>query len=548
MDEVSFDIQRFATIDNSTANTVVTGTAEDDSIKNIGSNVTIVSGAGDDNVYNNGITVYIDVGDGKNTVSNYSSQVTINGGTGNDSVYNYGSNSFIDVGDGNDTINNMWSSRVTIYSGADNDFIVNKGNDAVIYSGTGNDTIENNSRFSTIQAEAGDDFIKNYSDYTSIYGGASNDTIEGNGTEAIFFGTGDGKDVVTNYRNKNSINLTSGSLQKTLISGSDVILGFGTNDSLTLKNSANRYIVINNVDKTKTIINEERAGKYIYNSSADTVVSGGLGDDFVYNYYDRVSINAGEGDDCIDNRGIDVTINGGANNDSIENKGSNAVINGGSGDDSVYNYATKNFIDVGTGNNYIYDRGSDTTIIAGEGRDSIDNYGSNVFVIAGGGNTSVRGSNVTIRGSKNNDILSADEYYSQVFEYSKGGGNDLITNYSGEDTIHIADGQIDSYSFDGGDLIFHIGNGSLRLKNMTNHAITVTDSSGNTTTQIYSNGYSPQQVIKNLVQAWHKTMLTDRSVLKLDESIQLCSQFKSIQEVIDQMVADCRRVNNAETF
>ena len=83
---------------------------------------------------------------------------------------------------------------------------------------------------------------------------------------------------------------------------------------------------------------------------------------------------------------------------------------------------------------------------------------------------------------------------------------------------------------------------------MTNHAITVKDSTGKTTTQIYSNGYSPQQVIKNLVQSWKQTMLDDRSVAKLDESIQLCSQFKIIQEVIDQMVADCSRVGDAEIF
>lgn len=96
-------------------------------------------------------------------------------------------------------------------------------------------------------------------------------------------------------------------------------------------------------------------------------------------------------------------------------------------------------------------------------------------------------------------------YSKQTYQYD--GGNNVITNYSCEDEIQIASGKIDSYSFDGGDLIFHIGSGSLRLKNMTNHAITVKDSSGKTSTQIYSNGYSPQQVIKNLVKAWNETLL-----------------------------------------
>ena len=83
---------------------------------------------------------------------------------------------------------------------------------------------------------------------------------------------------------------------------------------------------------------------------------------------------------------------------------------------------------------------------------------------------------------------------------------------------------------------------------MINHAITVKDSSGNTTTQIYGNGYSPQQVIKNLVKAWSQTILANKSTEKLDESIQLCSQFETIQEVIDKVVADCRAASDAETF
>lgn len=152
---------------------------------------------------------------------------------------------------------------------------------------------------------------------------------------------------------------------------------------------------------------------------------------------------------------------------------------------------------------------------------------------------------VIVNGGVGNDTLSGDRY-AQTFQYSSGGGNDVITNYSGEDIVHITSGNIDSYSFDGGDLIFHVGNGSLRLKNMKNHAITVKDSSGKTSTKIYGEGYSGQEVIKNFVKSMANTALNSK--LKLDEAIQACSGFKSLQEVIDKMVADCKKANNAETF
>ena len=59
----------------------------------------------------------------------------------------------------------------------------------------------------------------------------------------------------------------------------------------------------------------------------------------------------------------------------------------------------------------------------------------------------------------------------------------------------------------------------------------------------------PKDVIKNLVQAWSNTVFKgDHDLKKLDEGIQLSSQFNSIQEVIDKMVEDCRTVNDAETF
>ena len=167
------------------------------------------------------------------------------------------------------------------------------------------------------------------------------------------------------------------------------------------------------------------------------------------------------------------------------------------------------------------------------------------MIIGGAGNDSIEsfGEQVTLSGGKGNDTLTGSRY-ADVFIYES--GKDVITNYSGEDIIQIASGKIDSYSFKGSDLIFHIGKGSLRLNNMINHAITIKDSSGKTSTQLYGTGYTGQEVIKNLVKAWTKSLFSDTA--KLDESIRLCSHFKGIQDVINHMVADCKAAGDADTF
>ena len=311
---------------------------------------------------------------------------------------------------------------------------------------------------------------------------------------------------------------------------------------------------------------------------------------YVGNHNNYVTVNAGNGDDTITNWNSNSILNGEGGSDFFKNIGENNSIFGGDGDDTVDDYWGTNtkLVDAGTGNdsismgdnstdttifggagtdyieirrgsmNIVVDAGADndtitnysnvTTIIAGDGNDSIYNSGNEVIINGGFGNDTVENSyvkNVTLNGGEGDDILNGSSY-AEVFQYSSGGGSDTITNYSGEDTIHINSGQIDSTMFSGDDLVFNIGDGSLTLKHMKNHAITVTDSSGNTTTKMYGTGYTPREVIQRFVQSMANTSL-DTS-LKLDEAIKACSHFNSLQEVIDQMVSDCRRVNNAKTF
>lgn len=132
----------------------------------------------------------------------------------------------------------------------------------------------------------------------------------------------------------------------------------------------------------------------------------------------------------------------------------------------------------------------------------------------------------------------------KTFTYT--GGNDIISDYNGGDIIEISAEKISGYTFDGNDLIFKIGNGTLTLTDMKGRAITIKNSLGKVTTKVYGTGYTGQEVIKRLVAAWTKTKLT--GIAKLDESIKLCSHYSGIQDVINHMVADCRKAGDADTF
>ena len=257
----------------------------------------------------------------------------------------------------------------------------------------------------------------------------------------------------------------------------------------------------------------------IGNSGSNTSVNGGSGDDLIFNGYfyyqpwDKFYSNNSEGDATLEtNNGSNVTINAGTGNDTIKNQGANVVIQIDGGIKLVQNYGTINVLG-SAGNEYLSLSGSGASTICG-----------------GGGDDTVLGSYKA----------------AEVFQYS--GGNLRIENYNYDDTLELTRGSIDGTSTDGGDLIFNMSDGgSITLKNMTNHAITVKNTAGKTTTKIYGTGDSPVDVIKRFVQAINRSVIEEKPTL-FDEAIQSCSNFGSIQEVIDKMIADCRAASDGMKF
>ena len=88
MGAIDFKLQLFGNISNYTANSLVSGTSDDDRIDNYGDNVTIMGLAGNDIIWNRGSTVSVDGGDDDDLIcaEQDTNNVTLNGGKGNDSV------------------------------------------------------------------------------------------------------------------------------------------------------------------------------------------------------------------------------------------------------------------------------------------------------------------------------------------------------------------------------------------------------------------------------------------------------------------------------
>ena len=396
--------------------------------------------------------------------------------------------------------------------------IVNRTDDTLLTGDDSADQISNNGKNVTIIAGGGNDDIFNW---------ATNVTVDGGDDDDVFYNDKVAQNVIINAGNGNDSISNSGSI---------------------------------------TTINGDAGNDTISNWGTNVIIDGGADDDEINIIGPTVTAKGGAGKDTISNWSNNVTINGGADDDIIKDwNGTEVLINGGAGNDSIY-------INSGTGN---------TTINTGAGDDTIDVWGStiggsrviqvgsgkNLVKLTNIGSVSVTGSNgaeeikiyspvysnqtslqsATFTGGKGNDTIYGTKI-KDVFNYSEGDGNDVIVNYGGEDTINITNGTISGYKFSGSDVIFNVGSGSITVKDVKDHFINIKDSTGKVTTQFYGNNdYTQQDVIKNFMTALDNTTLTSTEAA-LDEAVKACSNFNSIQEVIDQFISDCRNVGDADTF
>ena len=389
-----------------------------------------------------------------------------------------------------DTIDSSYYATYVTINADDGDDWIDSGDNFSINAGAGNDTIiVYYSDYSTINAFEGDDVIKFY--------------IDDHNGNLIQYNLGDGKDTIYGYNSTDTIQI-SGSSYSTSKSNNDLIIKVGSG-SMTLKDSADIKILIQNVNGNLDVLNPN-GRTYIFNTESNTTIVGSNYDDTIDNFGDYTSINTGIGNDHIYNNGYYATINAGDGNDRIRNHGtyrnSNKIdyslINAGAGDDEIWNYYENSTIDAGTGNDDIFYDGDYSSINAGIGNDTIFTlYGSYSTINAAEGDDLIRFSS----NSKNN-----------LIQYNSGDGKDTIYDYSSTDTIQIS-GSTYSTSKSGNDIIIKVGSGSMTIKDIGSETLNiVTIAGGVIDTQ------STYETAVTLASTFTGTYESDDEVIKIDAS------------------------------
>ena len=508
---------------------------------------TIIGTVDSYNVYNTGAYSTITLGTGDDSIDNFAIGVKIYSGGGNDGIYNKGKTKVtVNAGAGDDVISNYASTYTILIGDAGNDSIsVVGGTYITVEGGDGSDTIVAASNKSSIHSGDGDDIISIVGSADTVIGGAGNDTITGSRyTDTFLYADGDGDDVIINYGDSDRIKIVNGEMSGASIDGTDFILFVG-NGSLTIQDAVDKqikliddYMRITYINPTDYLISNINQGS-IRGSEKNDVIKNGVmpggynfgdnatiealgGNDKIINKGCNVYIDAGTGKDTIDNNGSGTTIIGAAGNDSIRTKGSSVSADGGDGNDYIYNYVKSEDVTLtgGAGNDKIYNyganalvngdddddfiingaKGTASNLNGGAGDDTIRNAGaSDVMVSGGAGDDSLcssNGKNVTINGGTGDDTIRVTTG-NNLIQYAQGDGDDVIYGYKTSDTIQVTSGSIDSVFGIGADLVFFVGDEYIWLKSVKNKKITIADSNGTVTSQVYDLGFPEGIKAKN---------------------------------------------------
>ncbi len=453
--------------------------------------------------------------DGNDTLRSFLNEAIVLGGKGDDYIYTEGNSTSVDGGAGDDTIYGQ-SYRASISGGDGNDYIYNNAEildggcrDSTIDGGNGDDHIYSYSEDSYIYGGAGNDYI--YSDdwYVSIDGGLGNDSIylrDGSAEEFIIYNSGDGNDLIEGFNETSTLQIGDGkdTYSKETF-GSDIIVSVGKGKItlvgaatlsavnilgeekatlLTVTNETKSPVTVDSaikiIDASKRTKAVQITGNALANSisggskndtlnggNGNDTLTGGAGDDLFifdvgndvitdYAAGDKISVNAditssafknsdatfkigkntltvkdgkGKGITFIKSDGTEKTIIGGAYliNDSTNSKVTLSAAWREVADASERTTAIKivgnaqdNSILGGSGKNYLYGKDGDDYIVGGKVADKL--YGQN--------------GDDTLLGGKGNDSLWGGEG-ADTFIYESGDGRDVIFGFDNSDMLEI---------------------------------------------------------------------------------------------------------------
>ena len=423
---------------NNESNAVVTGTQEANAIDLI-FNDNDANGA---TVNGSGVNDHIINKNGEN--------VLINGGANRDTIENAGANATINGDDGDDEIAND-GSNVEINGGAGNDHIYNssKSNDATIDGGNGDDTIE-------------------------VWGG--NELVRYSG----------GNDLITAFGDDDTLQIMSGTISEVSREDDKSFLTIGEN-IVTVEGGLVNIIDQNgNPISTNTDFVWKRDGNKITYGSEDSaqilLELDGVEEDSEPALEDNtVKLSA----DNFSEDGVTViSNNGGYSFEVLEDSySSGTFFKGSDGKDSITNNGSELNIDAGAGKDSIVNNAVNVTLNGGAGSDKIINNATNVEISGGAGND-----NITVTGG---------EQYKNIFSYSNGDGNDILYNFTENDSIKIADDSAVEANINGKDIEFKVGSGSIKIKDgaTARREVLFVDSNGQEIDSLSGNEYTSDGII-----------------------------------------------------
>ena len=497
-------------IDNTTKNTVVSGTSNADTITNSAGGVKILAGAGNDSIYSST--------EQENTVKSDYGYVTIDGGAGNDTIYNYDPHVSINGGAGNDSIYINGNPRgATIKGGTGNDIITNANNGngkLFLYSsGDGNDTISGAGSSDTLSitgasgetSTIGSDVIVKVGSGSIRLKNAKSNMPKIVGTNPTPNSTtltvtnstkspvtvGSAIKTINASTRTTAVKITGNSLANTIYGGkgNDTLTGGTGNDVFIYASGSGSDVITDytsNQDKIKI------TGAKISKSSvsgSDVILSIGSGSIRVkngkgktlsiYNNSNSLTNTVFSGDSTtltitnatstpVSLSSAIKTVNANSRTSKLliigNNKG-NTII-GGSGSNTVIGGTGADYITGGKSADEIYGGKGNDTIIGNAGNDYISANEGNDYISGGTGNDSIWGGagNDTLYGGAGNDTLWGGNGKDN-FVFNSGDGNDVIADFTiGEDLLIIEDEYSQQYK--NGNLILKFNSGTLTIKNI----------------------------------------------------------------------------------
>lgn len=392
-------------------------------------------------------------------------------GNGADNIFygNVGKDTFVyGAGDGNMTIYDYASGRDIIYLEAGSvKSWTSKGNDAIISVGEKSITIKDGvNREVIVQTKSGAHYVfpKNTKNAMVLADGITYDTDkhlvympEEDGYSAS--PDSDGEDFVVNTWSGKEFRIKGmGNSPINIQDNSGTITGYCGEKPF--------YGMYFDIERKALIISNET---YMYNEGIPkgyNIVDArnSDGDVYIYGFNEFNEFNA----QWVTK---DEVFYGGKGKTEFYGNGGNDNFYGGTGEDIIH-------FDVTSGSNYTvhnYDTNKDKIVLDYDGYKGYYIKGNDVIIKCYDALMTVKNTNVNdINIQYNQDYIEEDWRKKHIFDYSSSDGDIIIRDYDSEcDRIYLEDGNIESWTSNGDDVILSVGMHTITIKDGVNRKVTV---------------------------------------------------------------------------